>query len=60
MNAVMDRSEANSIKGCATITTTLYDLVAAIQLVLGPHQTEQVVPTVAHMLRKRRVVFLSD
>lgn len=39
------------------ITTTLYDLVAAVQATLGPEEEEQVVPMVTRMLQMGRATF---
>ena len=40
----------------SVITTTLYDLVAAIQSIMGP-EDDQVVPTVTEVLRMGRATF---
>ena len=42
----------------ATMTTTLYDLVAAIQAVVEPDREELVVPIVAQMLHAGHATFL--
>lgn len=44
----------------ATMTTTLYDLVAAIQAAVEPDQEELVVPIVSHMLHAGHVTFLRN
>ena len=44
----------------ATITTTLYDLIAAIRTAVAPDDDPLVVATVVHILRSRRVTFLGD
>ncbi len=41
-----------------TITTTLYDLIAALQAVAGPGEESLVVAAVVHLLRSEQVVFL--
>ena len=40
------------------LTTTLYDLVAAVQAVVEPDEDELVVATVVHMLRAGQITFL--
>jgi hypothetical protein len=40
------------------ITTTLYDLIAAMQTVVGPRQDDLVVATVVHWLRTGRLIML--
>ena len=44
----------------ATITTTLYDLIAAVRAAVAPDDDPLVVATVVHLLRSRRVTFLGD
>ena len=44
----------------ATITTTLYDLIAAIQDVVQPDEDALVVATMVHLLCTRRITLLSD
>jgi hypothetical protein len=39
---------------CEQTTTTLYDLIAAVQSVVEPDNDEEVVATVLHMLRTKR------
>jgi len=39
-------------------TTTLYDLMAALQAVVGPDDDALVVATVVHLLRSERLTFL--
>jgi hypothetical protein len=41
----------------ATLTTTLYDLIAAVQDVVGADNTTLVVATVQHMLRSGRATW---
>ena len=41
------------------LTTTLYDLVAAVQTAVEPEADELVVATVVHMLRASHITFLS-
>ena len=43
----------------ATITTTLYDLVAALQDVVQPGEDELVVATMVHLLCTGRITLLS-
>ena len=40
------------------LTTTLYDLVAAVQAVMEPDEDELVVATVVHILRAGQITFL--
>lgn len=44
----------------ATITTTLYDLIAAIRAAVTPDNDPLVVATVVHILRSWRVTLLGD
>jgi hypothetical protein len=44
----------------ATLTTTLYDLIAAVQDVVDPHNDALIVATVQHMLRAGRATWGSD
>ncbi|MDH3604799.1 MAG: hypothetical protein OEU26_34775 [Candidatus Tectomicrobia bacterium] len=67
MQATVNRYEVEEIGTSSTrpvsgdtptvITTTLYDLVAAIQATLGPEEEEQVVPIVTRMLQMGRATF---
>ena len=41
-------------------TTTLYDLIAAIQEVVGPEEDALVVATVWHLLRSGRLIWLGE
>lgn len=43
-----------------TITTSLYDLVAAISAEAGPNEDDLVTATVVHLLQSGRVKFLGD
>lgn len=43
-----------------TITTSLYDLIAAIGDEVGPNEEELVTATVTHILQSGRVKFLGD
>ena len=43
-----------------TITTSLYELIEAIQNEVGPEDDDLVVATVAYVLRSQRVRFLCD
>ncbi len=42
----------------ATMTTTLYDLIATIQAAMTPDEDDLVVPIVAHMLKTGHASFL--
>jgi hypothetical protein len=44
----------------AAITTTLYDLIAAIHTAVAPDDAPLVVATVVHILRSWRITFLGD
>ncbi len=44
----------------ATITTTLYDLIAAIRTAVVPDDDPLVIATVVHILRSRQITFLGD
>ena len=59
MHTVVDPSEAES-ETPATITTTLYDLLAAVQSVVGPDDDALAVAAVLHMLRSGRVTWRGD
>ncbi len=43
-----------------TITTSLYDLVAAISDEVGPNEDDLMTATVVHLLQSGRVKFLGD
>jgi hypothetical protein len=67
MRTVIDTSEATAVatvvtagRPPATMTTTLYDLIAAVQDVVGPDNDAMVVATVRHMLRASRATWGSD
>jgi hypothetical protein len=65
MHTVVDPIEAESVamattKTPATITTTLYDLLTAMQSVVGPDDDTLVVATVRHMLRSGRATWCCD
>ena len=62
MHTVVDPSEAESVATTtpATMTTTLYDLLAAVQSVVGPDDDALVVTTVLHMLRAGRATWRGD
>jgi hypothetical protein len=67
MRTVIDASEdtaeemmATEAVPPATLTTTLYDLIAAVQDVAGSHNDALVVATVQHMLRAGRATWGSD
>jgi hypothetical protein len=42
------------------ITTTLYDLIAALHTVVGPEQDDLVVATVVHWLHTGQLTWLGD
>jgi len=42
------------------LTTTLYELLAAIQDVVGPEEDALVVATVQHLLRSGRLIWLGE
>ena len=65
MATVIERGEeapATTIRPEATtparLTTTLYDLMAALQDVVGPEDDTQVVATMVHLLRSGRLTGL--
>jgi len=64
MHAVVDPSEAESVatvvEAPATITTTLYDLIAVVREVVGPDDDALVVATVWHVLCSRRVTWRGE
>lgn len=66
MHTVIDASEDTAgemvmeANTPATLTTTLYDLIAAVQDVVDPHNDTLVVATVQHMLRAGRATWGSD
>ena len=67
MSTVIDTSAATAVatvvtaeRPVATITTTLYDLIAAVQDAAGPENDAMVVATVQHMLRCGRATWGSD
>lgn len=66
MPTVVESIEAESFEtavmaeaASASITTTLYDLVAAVQAAVGP-QDGLVVPSVLHMLRSGHATWHGD
>jgi hypothetical protein len=50
----------NTTQRLSTVTTSLYELVEAVQNQVGPEDDELVVATVMHLLRAGRATFLSD
>jgi hypothetical protein len=65
MQAVMDFGEVALVatrgRGAATplrLTTTLYELMAALQAVVAPDDDAPAVPTVVHLLRSSRLTWL--
>ena len=59
MKALVAHS-AESVGGVATITTTLFDLIAAIQAEVGIEAEEVVVPTVVRLLHSGHVKILGE
>ncbi len=59
MQALVAHS-AESVGEVATITTTLFDLIAAIQAEAGIEAEAVVVPTVVRLLRSGHVKFLGE
>ena len=53
---VQDEEKFDTIES-TILTTTLYDLLAAIQSTIEPGEEELVVPIVAHILRTGRVTW---
>jgi hypothetical protein len=53
-------SEVREKKTPSRITTTLYELMAALQDVVGPDNDTLVVATVAHLLRSGQLTFLGQ
>jgi len=51
--------EVASVETVPTTTTTLYDLVAAVQTAAGSQDGALVVPTVLHMLRSGHATWLA-
>jgi hypothetical protein len=65
MHTIVDPVEAESVamaatKTPATITTTLYDLIAAVQEATDPTDDALVVATVWHVLHSGRVTWRGD
>ena len=67
MNTVVEPYEVGTVEtlavadnGPATIITTLYDLIAAIQAAVAPDDNALVVATAAHMLGASRVTWLGE
>jgi hypothetical protein len=50
----------NTIQRLTTVTTSLYELVEAVQNQVGPEDDELVIATVMHLLRAGRATFLYD
>jgi hypothetical protein len=55
-SATTDTAETVPDRPC-TITTTLYDLIAAIQTTVEPHDDDLIVATVWHLLRSGRLTW---
>lgn len=45
---------------CTKTTTSLYELIEALQHEFGPENDDLVVATIVHLLRSKRVRFLHD
>ena len=64
MHTVVEPSEAESVTTVletpATMTTTLYDLIATVQAAVGPDDDALVVAAVLHMLRSGRATWRGD
>jgi len=67
MSHVMDSSEWATVTTDAVVaarpprlTTTLYELFAAIQEVVGPEEDALVVATVRHLLQSGRLTWLGE
>jgi hypothetical protein len=50
----------NTTQRLSTVTTSLYELVEAVQNQVGPEDDELIVATVMHLLRAGRATFLYD
>ena len=46
--------------GMATVTTTLYDLIATIRAVVGQEEDPMIVATAVHMLQSRHAAFVDN
>ena len=55
-----ERPVATAVRAPATVTTTLYDLIATIQNIVGPGDDRLVVATVAHMLATGSITLPRD
>jgi hypothetical protein len=67
MNAVVTPHQTPTVEagqiaaaGSARLTTTLYDVIAALQTVTDPEEDDLVVAVVGHWLRTRRITFVGD
>ena len=58
MNTISESSEVQTAP--ATITTTLYDLVAAMHTVTSPDEDDLVIATVMHWLHSGRITWLKN
>jgi len=67
MNAVVTPRQGQTVGAGLTaaeaptcLTTTLYDLIAALQTVVKPDEDDLVVAVTVHWLRSRRITFARD
>ena len=60
MRTMVDPWEVASADTARTTTTTLYDLVAAVQNAVGPRDGALVVPTLLHLLRSGHATWHAD
>jgi hypothetical protein len=60
MNTVRDPLLVQTGETPSTITTTLYDLMAAMQAVVGLDADEWVVTTMVDLLRSGRITFVGE
>jgi alpha-ketoglutarate-dependent taurine dioxygenase len=58
MDITVDPIEMQAVTSPSTITTTLYDLIAAMQSVVKPEEDELVVTAMIHLLRSGRIRFM--
>jgi hypothetical protein len=52
--------KARKLKDTATVHTTLYNIIDAINIEVGPEGEEVLMATVAHLLSTRRVTCMGD
>ena len=56
----IDAKEIGEERGLSCVTTTLYDLIAAMHDIVGSNDGTVVVATIDHMLRAGRIAFLDN